>query len=254
MSSGSTLEVAQIRIKDKRSQEISVEENAAGSGSGLSLGSASSLLSKVATSVTKSVNGLDSLKKALESSSDSGTGTTKILEVQFNPSELSFSANGGFRNKYSTMIKGEGKQKSSSAKNSEHLDDADPAKPFITMSLSLYFDKTNASDAFFWSTSQADFLSTAKNAIKSSISEEEYTVQPYVEALLSALRNEQTRCVEFVWGDMIYEGVLNKVETDYTMFNTSGKPIRAKVDLGLNLMADNICKAQWKYIYSNSFL
>ena len=44
--------------------------------------------------------------------------------------------------------------------------------------------------------------------------------------------------VTFNWGTLIFEGIVTKVEESYTMFLSSGKPVRAKVKLTFQSLFD----------------
>ena len=41
--------------------------------------------------------------------------------------------------------------------------------------------------------------------------------------------------IRFTWGDMSYQGILNGVSAEYTMFNINGEPCPAKVSLRIVL-------------------
>ncbi len=57
--------------------------------------------------------------------------------------------------------------------------------------------------------------------------------------------------MKFVWGDMIYQGILNGVNAEYTMFNVNGEPCRATVNLRLVLLDDEY--ADQKRIWMRKF-
>jgi len=44
------------------------------------------------------------------------------------------------------------------------------------------------------------------------------------------------KLMRFTWGDMSYQGVLNGVNAEYTMFNVNGEPCRATVSLRLVIL------------------
>ena len=44
--------------------------------------------------------------------------------------------------------------------------------------------------------------------------------------------------MRFTWGDMSYQGILNGVNAEYTMFNVNGEPCRATVSLRMVLLDD----------------
>jgi len=78
-----------------------------------------------------------------------------------------------------------------------------------------------------------------------------------VEGFIGALRNENTRLITFNWGKLCYSGVLRRVGAEYTMFNVTGEPVRAKV--GLTIMCADVKEwpnsvAVWQERYKNSYL
>jgi len=45
-----------------------------------------------------------------------------------------------------------------------------------------------------------------------------------------------TSLIKFVWGDMVYTGTFVDIQSQYTMFNPKGFPIRAELYLRLQLI------------------
>ena len=77
-----------------------------------------------------------------------------------------------------------------------------------------------------------------------------------VEGLIAALRSPYTRCITFNWGDMSYEGVLNRVASQYTMFDSSGEPVRAVVQLSLICADEKVSPnslGSWQDAYDTAF-
>lgn len=58
-------------------------------------------------------------------------------------------------------------------------------------------------------------------------------VREKVEELLNAVNNPYLRKICFSWGNLSYEGQLYGISVDYEMFDREGTPIRAKVHLQL---------------------
>ncbi len=58
-------------------------------------------------------------------------------------------------------------------------------------------------------------------------------VQPDVENFLSLVRDPYVRRAAFCWGDLSYKGMLKNVEAEYVLFDASGRPVRATVNLTL---------------------
>jgi hypothetical protein len=82
------------------------------------------------------------------------------------------------------------------------------------------------------------------------------SVQPEVEALTSVVRSGTKRLVRFVWGDMVYEGVLNNVNAEYVMFNPNGEPVRAYVSMSMVLYDEEVAGANtdiWQREYMKDF-
>ena len=81
-------------------------------------------------------------------------------------------------------------------------------------------------------------------------------MQNEVEALHAAARNKDRRLAMFIWGDMVYEGKINSVDSEYVMFNVNGQPIRANVTINMVLfgkedLGKNI--ENWKREYNEDF-
>jgi len=72
-----------------------------------------------------------------------------------------------------------------------------------------------------------------------------YTVQPYVEGLISALRNNSTKMMTFQWADFSFSGFLVSINARYTMFSVSGHPVRAEVQLRMRQNVDSIERNKW---------
>lgn len=77
------------------------------------------------------------------------------------------------------------------------------------------------------------------------------TVQQQVEGFLAAIRNQHTRRVNFIWGNLRYSGVLNSIQACYTMFRPDGRPIHAEIQVGLLCMDEKQGQEQgrWKKCY-----
>ena len=159
----------------------------------------------------------------------------KYYTVKFNPSSLRLSGHSGGR--ASTL---DFDDKSDNEATYRAVDTA------ISMSVNLLFDSMDTKDAFMSDkldmsptgllTGAADLgLTMGKKKVRR-------TVQREVEGFIAALRNENTRLITFNWGQMSYSGVLRRVNAEYTMFNVTGEPVRAMVNLSV-MCAD---ATQWK--------
>ena len=158
---------------------------------------------------------------------------TKRFTVQFNPSEIQLSGyGGGMYSKLDYTTEGDGI-------NFESMN------PRITLTVNLIFDEADPLNAFMGDKFKISASNIFKNAvvqssdlIQTNLSKYlsrngKETVQDKAEAFTAALRNEGTRIITFKWGDMCYTGTLIRVSVQYTMFDTSGTPVRAIVTLSM---------------------
>ena len=49
------------------------------------------------------------------------------------------------------------------------------------------------------------------------------------------IKNPYIRQVTFCWGKMYYKGIIKRISTEYTMFNALGIPVRATVDMTMEI-------------------
>ncbi len=153
---------------------------------------------------------------------------TKTLTVQFNPASLSIDAYGGGRFPISNYSAGKG--------NALGTLDFGPLAVYINISYTLIFDATDIANAFAsdkFNLSASSITKTAVSAITSAVTGKEYTVRPFVEGFLAAVRDPDHRTIVFEWGRLRYVGILSRVDCKYTMFNPNGEPIRAEVQIGM---------------------
>ena len=167
--------------------------------------------------------------------------TQNVFQVQFNPNSLRLSASGGGRVPITNYLAGGGTITYGSM------------DPNITLSVTLLFDAVNNQDAFFQdkfslsTTSLAKGIATGAQILKGK----SYSVQPQVEGFIGALRwPERRKNVKFAWGTLCYEGYLNNVSSTYTMFSSTGNPIRAEVTLNLLVTGTEEAMNAWynKYV------
>ena len=182
-------------------------------------------------------------------------GTKKKFEVQFNPNELTIEGHGGGR-MATTAYNNPGDQSKNVSSNIAMM----PVPVHIKLTVKLLFDRMDPSDSFLSAKTNiaASELarSVVKNTVKAASKKTKLTVQQEVEGLIAALRSPYTRCITFNWADMSYEGVLNRVASQYTMFNTSGEPVRAVVQLSLICADQNVnphSLGSWQKAYNSAF-
>lgn len=148
------------------------------------------------TSQTKSVlSGLSAKRSAAMASA-------KTFKVQFNPSTLSFSS--GTQTEPAekkSLTRGEKGQVAECNVTDEY-------KP-LTLSFQLVFDRSSS------------LIDTS--------------IQPEVEGLLAIIKNPYIRQVAFHWGTMYYSGKITNMKVNYTMFNLVGIPMRATVDMTMEV-------------------
>lgn len=218
------LEKAVIEITDNRCDSIEVREGR----------------NSTRVSVTDVTSGLD-----LDNLNVAGVGlgaTTKSFIVRFNPSELNIQARGG---------EPVGRQ-SFDGKGGGNI--YAPMEVYIMFNARLIFDEMQPADCFM-----EEIASIKYFVVKpyEAITGRRNSVQGQVEGFIAALRNPYTRNVTFRWGKLEYSGVLNYLNTEYTMFSTQGRPVRAVVDIGIKCIDRNIDKNQslkdWSKRYEEAF-
>lgn len=173
----------------------------------------------------------------------------KYFKVQFNPSQLQLNAALSPESKLDAQISPKGVKRTVADANQ---------KPTITLSVALTFDDTNLSDAFMaekFTSGLGGTATLATNAASAAATSKgkTWTVQPQVEALLAALRNNYTRYITFYWSDFSFAGQLISVSAQYTMFSTQGRPIRATVYLRIRQEMDPGTLNTWYRDFTDSF-
>lgn len=170
---------------------------------------------KIQTDKSKKAATIDALHKAYRSNEEGAAGYTankngfKMFEVQFNPTQLSFSeSDSGINDK-----QGSGFMKT-------------------RMNLTLIYDDTVESDAFIWISGQQKYA---------------HSIKEKMEGLMSLLANDNTRMLIFCWGTMFYAGELESATMKYTMFNPKGYPIRGEISLAMTLYQSSTGKSSEKY-------
>lgn len=187
------------------------------------------------------------------------------FEVQFNPAEISISGYGGERLPTQQFVS----DKSENAGNKNNADQTkQKPKPSsrmaaadtrINMTFKVVFDKVDPQDAFYSDKFTLGQTSAVTGIVKAGFKaagKKDNSVQNEVEALHAAARNKNRRLAMFIWGDMVYEGKINSIDSEYVMFNVSGQPIRANVTINMVLfgkedLGKNI--ENWKREYNEDF-
>lgn len=150
-------------------------------------------------------------------------GTDKTFFVQFNPSSLQLHSSSTPQMHRNVVGTNEDQNNSTDVVTA----------PRVELTVTLIFDKMNIYDAFMFDKfNSGASVTTVTNAV-TMLSGKTFTVQPYVEGLISALRNPYTQSMTFQWADFSFTGRLRQLQANYTMFSVSGRPIRAQVQLRL---------------------
>jgi len=151
----------------------------------------------------------------------------KRFIVKFNPASINIQAMGGGNYPKQQFGGDKGQGIDISALNTT-----------IQFDVKLIFDDYNYNEAFMNPTlnlSAQNYVDKVSKLAVEKIKKNHVGVQEQVEALTGAIRNEYTRYIAFNWGELCYQGVANKVTAEYSMFSTEGRPMRATVNLGIQL-------------------
>lgn len=163
------------------------------------------------------------------------------VQVQFNPSSISLQGMGGEIRRESVGGAGE-----------NQFQQFDTPSETV-MSMELIFDDTNNKDAFMMDaelpllseiTSVGGLTQRIEQAVTAGRGKV-YSVQDTTELFVSAMVQNFTRLVGFAWNKMIFWGELVGVNVQYTMFNKTGAPIRAKV--GIQIRQDQAIGSNDEY-------
>lgn len=135
--------------------------------------------------------------------------------------------------------------------------------PRIEISFTAIIENVNTADAFgvlsATNSTRGSALSVATtlgSSIYNKITGSSYSIAPYVEGLLAALYDTKHSRIWFQWGTMEYGGSLTAANARYTMFNTSGQPIKAELDIRMvatsGADSDTSVSAQWEAKYKSA--
>ncbi len=177
----------------------------------------------------------------------------KYFTVQFNPNTLRLSGHSG------GLVRKTNFNAATQQNNNSGLQYG-PGKTYIEFAVTLFFDKVDPQDAFLGDKLAPSLTNMGKGIAKLGMkiaNKKKNTVQPEVEGLIAALRNDNTRLITFHWGNLSYPGILKSVTANYVMFNVSGEPIRATVDLSMTCADDEIMPRSldmWRKLYTDAFI
>ncbi len=167
------------------------------------------------------------------------------VEVQYNPSSIYLDTSAGSREIDTTSAGNIG---------NNQLTQIDVGT-LTTFGVQLIFDDMNQWDAFGM---DASMLSTGGfvSMMSEAVHLKHYSVRKQCEGLVACLLSPVTRKVMFCWSDMIFRGELNQVGVNYTMFNKSGEPIRATVDIMIQQNAETYKQEKggyWDKAFTKAF-
>ena len=195
---------------------------------------------------TAIVNAAFEVEKAFRSRNKNGTGEMmqtriaesgyKIMEVQFNPEELSFNLSQKSESGNKSKDKGKETLLSQSVKN--------------IMTIPLIFENIVNTDAFMWDKQkvlmQGSFMEKVKASSMAGVIND-YSVKTQMDGLMSLISNTATRSIVFCWGDMVISGIIQGAEMEYNMFNSSGNPIKGKITLSVAVNYGTIKSSNRQY-------
>lgn len=244
-----------IDLRDVSYESTKTIPSSDGNSTTVSLGNTDSIMATSKTFINSSDQLSDALtnvtlSKPRKEGQQRYGGSVKQFQVQFNPSELQIEGYGGGR---MATVNFSDLQKDGSDNVTYNA-----ASVRINFSVKLLFDNMDANDCFLSAKTNIAPSELVKSGAKLALSalNKKMTVQQEVEGLVAALRSPHTRLISFNWGDMCYSGILNRVASQYTMFNASGEPVRAVVQLSL-ICADQSnapgSMGAWKTAYEKAF-
>lgn len=149
------------------------------------------------------------------------------MEVQYNPSTIYMETVAGSQMDYRSPNLGD-------AGSNMLQQNVEPAATIL--SVELLFDQVNAQDSFMvtnLSPNIGNLVTAGMNLAKGS-----YSVKPQMDGIMALLTRPLTRHVIFFWSKMCFQGELTNVNAKYTMFNTSGNPVRGTISLNIRQSDD----------------
>lgn len=162
--------------------------------------------------------------------SRSKLGNFRFLEVQYNPNTIQLQANA--EDQPMLFLQ-------------QNLEAGVPNQmmrpPSVTLHVDLFFDAVNLADSFMWekftmglSGQTVSNIATLAAQTKGKV----WSVQQQTNGLLGAMMKKDTRFMIFKWADMTFAGELTEANAVYTMFSTSGRPVRSTVTLRITQNVD----------------
>jgi hypothetical protein len=169
---------------------------------------------------------------AIVVSGGGGSGPVdKYFRVQYNPSELEVNASAPTKDKKDTRAADAASDASAASTTVKDV----PVAGKLELSAVLWFDKMKPATSFMMGKDTSLFggIRGAGNLLQ-----DEDSVQTEVEGFIAIMRNPRTQIVTFYWADFSFTGSLINVGAQYTMFSSSGRPVRAKVSIRVRQEVD----------------
>jgi hypothetical protein len=152
-----------------------------------------------------------------------GGTDSHVLQVQYNPSSISFRAN-------SEPIPANRLQQNVVAEIPPQF----TQPPSVVMSVQLIFDAVNNRDSFMSDQFRLSASDAALGAYSAAANRgKKFTVRPHTNALLFMLMRAKSSLVTFHWASMTFHGLVKEVQARYTMFSVSGEPVRSVIRLSI---------------------
>lgn len=173
--------------------------------------------------------------------------TAKKYSVQFNPTTIQIRAQGG------GLVPRTDYQEGNSRVTFDSMETR------IEVSIPLIFDKVSNKDAFMaekFTLNPMEVVKGAATAVKlAAQGSDAFSVQPEVEAFIAAVRDVNLSYISFAWGDLFYAGLLNRISSEYKMFDLQGRPVRAVVNLSLVCYSnDDNSRKDWVKAYEDAYV
>lgn len=172
----------------------------------------------------------------------------KRIKVQFNPKTVQVNALGSKLAFVSGAAAEKGKEGNSSSYGYSEV------PPRITVNIPIIIDEEDNTSAFASDTVNFGNLSNVGQNLLDMFTNTKCTVKEETEAILSLLRNPNTRTVGFYWGSkMSYIGSILSAQATYTMFHRNGDPCRAVINLQILTVEKSSAagfRRQWEDKYS----
>lgn len=241
MSAASVLSAADTLLTgNPKKAKLTINTVSSSTAAGSAGALASQLVSQTAQALTQ----------GSVSAAGSTGGLSKTLTVHYNPSSIQLQANADAVD-VSYLLK--------------NVDNGVPRQqtrpPSITMSVELVFDDMNVKDAFmaekFKLLSMSESISglaSSGAALYRTATGQNYSVQAQTNGIVALLMSKNTRQVTFSWANLSFSGEVNQVQARYTMFSTSGRPVRSVVTLILvQEFSNQTDRDKWNTAFDTGF-